>query len=59
MSAPCPVCQRTLPDPPEHRPFCSARCHLIDLGKWLDGDYSLPSFADDSGPGRREDDGNT
>ena len=26
-----------------HRPFCSSRCKTIDLGRWLDGDYRLPS----------------
>ncbi len=23
-------------------PFCSNRCKLIDLGKWLDADYKIP-----------------
>jgi len=23
-------------------PFCSPRCRLIDLGKWLGGDYRVP-----------------
>ena len=22
-------------------PFCSQRCKLLDLGKWLDGNYSI------------------
>jgi len=22
-------------------PFCSRRCQLIDLGRWLDGDYRV------------------
>ena len=22
-------------------PFCSQRCKLIDLGKWLDGKYAI------------------
>lgn len=22
-------------------PFCSSRCKLLDLGKWLDGDYKF------------------
>ncbi|MCA9683774.1 MAG: DNA gyrase inhibitor YacG [Myxococcales bacterium] len=32
-----------------HRPFCSPRCQLIDLGKWLDEDFriSRPMGADD------------
>jgi endogenous inhibitor of DNA gyrase (YacG/DUF329 family) len=24
-------------------PFCSQRCQLIDLGKWLDEDYRIPA----------------
>jgi hypothetical protein len=23
-------------------PFCSARCKLLDLGKWLGEDYRIP-----------------
>jgi endogenous inhibitor of DNA gyrase (YacG/DUF329 family) len=39
----CPVCdadvdlQRT-----PTVPFCSERCRLIDLGRWLDESYGLP-----------------
>jgi endogenous inhibitor of DNA gyrase (YacG/DUF329 family) len=25
-----------------HFPFCSARCKLIDLGRWLGEEYRLP-----------------
>jgi endogenous inhibitor of DNA gyrase (YacG/DUF329 family) len=24
------------------RPFCSERCKMADLGRWLSGDYSVP-----------------
>lgn len=24
-----------------YRPFCSYRCKMIDLGRWLDGTYSV------------------
>ena len=27
----------------DHRPFCSARCKQVDLGRWLGGDYRLPT----------------
>lgn len=37
----CPICGK--PVDRAHRPFCSARCKTIDLGRWLDGDYRLPS----------------
>jgi endogenous inhibitor of DNA gyrase (YacG/DUF329 family) len=25
-----------------HRPFCSERCKLIDLGRWASGKYRIP-----------------
>jgi endogenous inhibitor of DNA gyrase (YacG/DUF329 family) len=39
----CPVCDapvdlQTTPTVP----FCSDRCRLIDLGRWLDESYGLP-----------------
>jgi endogenous inhibitor of DNA gyrase (YacG/DUF329 family) len=27
----------------EHRPFCSARCKDVDLGRWLKGAYRIPT----------------
>ena len=27
----------------DYRPFCSKRCKMIDLGKWLDEGYSVPA----------------
>jgi endogenous inhibitor of DNA gyrase (YacG/DUF329 family) len=60
--ATCPVCKRRVTvaqdDPsqlPRFFPFCSARCKLIDLGAWLDGDYRIPSKPDEESeapPGR-------
>ena len=26
-----------------HRPFCSDRCRLLDLGKWLGEEYRVPA----------------
>jgi endogenous inhibitor of DNA gyrase (YacG/DUF329 family) len=23
-------------------PFCSERCKLVDLGRWIEGDYAIP-----------------
>lgn len=41
----CPTCGRTFSVPRRqdapHRPFCSERCKLVDLGRWLDGTYNL------------------
>jgi endogenous inhibitor of DNA gyrase (YacG/DUF329 family) len=57
----CPTCQRTIAvaqrqDAP-HRPFCSERCRLMDLGKWFNGEYVIsdalpiePEFEDDPPP---------
>jgi len=37
----CPICQK--PADTHFRPFCSKRCADVDLGKWLGGDYAVPS----------------
>jgi endogenous inhibitor of DNA gyrase (YacG/DUF329 family) len=29
-------------------PFCSRRCRLIDLGRWLGEGYRIPSEAEDA-----------
>ncbi len=29
------------------RPFCSARCKLIDLGNWASGSYRVPVRSED------------
>jgi endogenous inhibitor of DNA gyrase (YacG/DUF329 family) len=29
-------------------PFCSERCKLIDLGRWLDGKYQIPVKEDET-----------
>jgi uncharacterized protein len=38
----CPNCGREVS--PENRllPFCSERCRLLDLGRWLDAEYRIP-----------------
>jgi endogenous inhibitor of DNA gyrase (YacG/DUF329 family) len=38
---PCPVCNK--PEAADYRPFCSKRCAEIDLGKWLNEDYRIPT----------------
>lgn len=38
---PCPICAK--PTDPERRPFCSRRCADVDLGRWLRGDYRIPT----------------
>ncbi|MDF7673245.1 DNA gyrase inhibitor YacG [Acetobacteraceae bacterium ESL0709] len=38
----CPLCKKTTT--PEFRPFCSQKCADIDLGRWITGQYRVPSF---------------
>ena len=41
---PCPYCRNeTKWNDNPHRPFCSERCRLIDLGNWSDGSYCIPT----------------
>ena len=37
---PCPICRR--PQVERFRPFCSARCADVDLGRWLTDVYVVP-----------------
>ena len=41
----CPTCRKTFSveqkEDARYRPFCCERCKLIDLGRWLDGTYSI------------------
>lgn len=38
----CPQCQaETIWSPNPHRPFCSERCKLIDLGNWAAEKYMI------------------
>lgn len=37
----CPICAKD--SDPKYRPFCSKRCADVDLGKWLNGSYCIPS----------------
>jgi len=47
-SRPCPICGR--PASPTERPFCSRRCRMIDLNRWLSGVYAVPAEDDDEAP---------
>jgi uncharacterized protein len=47
----CPTCSKvytidSLADLPSF-PFCTGRCRLIDLGRWIDGVYAIPGRATD------------
>ena len=39
----CPTCRKSVPWTAEsvHRPFCSERCRMSDLGKWFSGEYTI------------------
>ena len=37
----CPICGK--PTATRHQPFCSGRCADIDLGRWLKGNYRVPT----------------
>lgn len=44
MQVNCPQCQTPVTwstDNP-HRPFCSKRCQLIDLGEWAEENHAIP-----------------
>jgi endogenous inhibitor of DNA gyrase (YacG/DUF329 family) len=43
----CPICKRDVQEPAKGEPlgtfpFCSDRCKLVDLGRWLGGKYQIP-----------------
>jgi len=51
-SARCPTCRGpSAKDGNKLFPFCSERCHLVDLGRWLDEAYRIPDQPDTSGGG--------
>jgi hypothetical protein len=47
----CPICRKPVTAQDAEFPFCSARCRLIDLGKWASGAYVISSPAQDTGDG--------
>ncbi|NDC63063.1 MAG: DNA gyrase inhibitor YacG [Planctomycetia bacterium] len=53
----CPVCSAPIDlEKTPTAPFCSERCRLVDLGRWLDEAYAVPEPRreadpdDDAGP---------
>jgi hypothetical protein len=48
----CPICKSPVDEsqagkPGSYFPFCSERCKLIDLGRWLGGKYQIPVVEED------------
>jgi len=55
----CPTCTSrfeiaAIDDLPSF-PFCSERCRLIDLGRWIDGKHVIPGASAPSGSEARPD----
>lgn len=53
----CPICEKAfqienVADLPTF-PFCSGRCRLVDLGRWIDGAYAIPGSEVRSEPEER------
>lgn len=44
----CPTCGKIVVwnEQSRHRPFCSKRCQLIDLGEWAAEEKRIPSSSD-------------
>jgi endogenous inhibitor of DNA gyrase (YacG/DUF329 family) len=53
--AKCAVCGKLAVA--EFRPFCSARCKQIDLGRWLNESYRVPAVEQDEDPAEEDDSG--
>ena len=54
ISVRCPICQHLMqgqgPTEWPDYPFCSARCKLIDLGRWFDERYRVEAEDQDDLP---------
>ena len=45
----CPTCRgESIKAGNKLWPFCSERCHLLDLGRWINEEYRIPDQADTS-----------
>ncbi len=46
----CPNCDKEVAPRAKNRafPFCSDRCKLVDLGKWLGEEYRVPGRAEEN-----------
>ncbi|NBO21589.1 MAG: DNA gyrase inhibitor YacG, partial [Rhodobacteraceae bacterium] len=42
----CPICAKD--SDAKYRPFCSRRCADIDLGRWLNESYRVPTDDDEA-----------
>ena len=47
LKVPCPTCKKEVEwHSTPSRPFCSARCKLLDLGEWAAGNFAIPTNHD-------------
>jgi len=52
MASKCPTCgQAARAQGNQAFPFCTARCQLIDLGRWLGEEYRIPAGGGDASGG--------
>jgi len=52
MTVKCPRCGKEVVfENNPFRPFCSEHCKLIDLGKWVSGQYRIPMASPDKEEG--------
>jgi hypothetical protein len=57
-SVPCPTCRRPTPwEGNPHRPFCSDRCRILDLGAWASERFRIAGdpVTDEITPGLEDD----
>ena len=48
----CPTCRHAVTkDGNKLFPFCSERCQLVDLGRWINEDYRVPAEEPDANGG--------
>ncbi len=53
----CPICGVEVSwEENPHRPFCSERCQLIDLGEWAEGSYRIPGQKFEKEPEKKDED---
>ena len=57
LTVKCPTCRKeTTWENNPHRPFCSDRCQLIDLGAWTEERFKIPGDEVDSQVDNQDDD---
>jgi hypothetical protein len=55
----CPTCRKESPwENNPHRPFCSDRCRVVDLGAWAQERYRIPGQEIEFNLGDEDDDEN-